>query len=127
MPTSYHYRLHCSPTRLRSRGNLCVHIISLQTSLFADTLKKVEWACVSTPYYTSFIVRRNALEVEGTCVPTSYHYSFIVHEHALEVEGTCVSAPYHYRLHCSPTRFRSRGNLCAHIISLLTSLFAHTL
>ena len=36
--TPYHYSLHGSRTRFRSRGNLCVHTILLQPSLFTHTL-----------------------------------------------------------------------------------------
>ena len=38
VPTPYHFMLHCSPTRLRSRGSLCVHTISLQPSFFGHML-----------------------------------------------------------------------------------------
>ena len=105
LPTPYHYNLHCSPTCFRSRGNLCVHIISLQPSLFAHMLKKYREPVCPHHIITAFIVHAHTLEVEGTSVPTSYHYS----------------------LHCSPTRFRSRGNLCVHTVSLQPSFFAHML
>ena len=103
--TPYQYSLHCSRTRFRSRGSLCVHTISLQPSLFAHTLQKPR---------------------EHVC-PHHIITACIVRAHALEAEGACVSTPYHYSLHCSRTRFRSRGNLCFNAISLEPSLFTHTL
>ena len=144
----YHYSLNCSRTRFRSRGYLCVHTVSYSLHC-SRTRLQVEVVCVSTSYHYSFIVQTHALEVEGAFVSTSNHFSFIGHTHALEVEDAyvstsnhysfighthalaveraCVSTPYHYNLHCSRTRFRSRGSLCVHIISIHPSLVAYTL
>ena len=51
--------------------------------------------------------------------------AFIVRPHASEEVGTCVPTLYNYRLHCSPTRFRSRVNLCAHTVSYILHCIGH--